>query len=250
LKRYTDELDSAESIVLSLALTIESRDPYTRGHCDRLAEYASALGKHLGLDRDRCRVLYRGGFLHDVGKIGIPDVVLQKPAPLTASEYALMQQHTTIGDTLCSKLRSLDDVRPIVRHHHERTDGSGYPDGLRGDDIPLLAQIVAVVDAYDAITTDRPHKAARTQQEAFAELREDARKGWKRETLVESFVAMMAQHECRADDDEEIYDASTTEGPYKPALTPAQAIRELREEAATGMTGVSRGGDRKETSPR
>jgi putative two-component system response regulator len=192
-KRHTDRLDSAESIMLSLALTIEARDPYTAGHCERLAEFASALGARLGLDTATCDVLYRGGFLHDVGKIGIPDAILLKPGPLTSSEFVFMQQHTVIGDTLCRQLQSLDAVRPIVRHHHERTNGSGYPDGLAGADIPLVAQIVGIVDAYDAMTTDRPYNAALGSAEAFEQLREEVKKDWKNADLVECFIATMTE---------------------------------------------------------
>jgi putative two-component system response regulator len=191
LKRYTDELDSAESVILSLALTIEARDPYTRGHCERLAGYATALGVRLGLRSDQQVALHRGGFLHDVGKIGIRDAVLLKRGPLDPAEIAQMQQHPVIGDSLCRELRLLDDVRPIVRHHHERHDGSGYPDKLSGDQIPLLANIMSIVDAYDAMTTERPYKAARTPEQACRELRDDAARGWRSATLVEEFVAMI-----------------------------------------------------------
>ncbi|HEY3886425.1 MAG TPA: HD domain-containing phosphohydrolase, partial [Vicinamibacterales bacterium] len=179
LKRFTDELDSAESVILSLGLTIEARDPYTQGHCQRLAAYATTLGTRLGLDGDQLVALNRGAFLHDVGKIGIPDAVLLKAGRLTPSEYALMQQHTVIGDNLCSQLRLLEDVRPIVRHHHERPDGSGYPDRLDGENIPLLARILSVVDVYDALTTERPYKPALQPDHAVHELREEAAKGWK-----------------------------------------------------------------------
>lgn len=193
LKRHTDELDSAESVILTLGLTIEARDPCTKGHCERLAAYATALGLRLRLDNDQLIALNRGAFLHDVGKIGVPDAVLLKAGRLTGSEYALMQQHTVIGDNLCGELRLLEDVRPIVRHHHERPDGTGYPDGLRGDDIPLLAQILSVVDVYDALTTERPYKAALTPERAIRELREEATKGWKHATFVEAFAALSAE---------------------------------------------------------
>jgi putative two-component system response regulator len=191
LKHHTDGLDSAESVVMSLARTIEARDPYTSGHCERLAEYATALGRWIGLDDGQCRALYRGGFLHDLGKIGIPDAVLLKAGPLSRSEFDVMKQHTIIGDRLCAELKSLEDVRPIVRHHHERADGTGYPDGLRGAEIPIGAQIVAIVDAYDAMTTHRPYKTALEPEAAFDELWQETQKGWKRALLVESFVAMM-----------------------------------------------------------
>ena len=193
IKRYTDELDSAESVILSLALTIEARDPYTQGHCQRLATYATALGTRLSLDDDHLVALNRGAFLHDVGKIGIPDAVLLKPGRLTALEYALIQQHTVIGDNLCSQLRLLEDVRPIVRHHHERPDGTGYPDQLKGEEIPLLARIISVVDLYDALTTERPYKPALTPGDATQELRKEAANGWKFAELVEEFVTLVAQ---------------------------------------------------------
>jgi len=144
IKRYTDDLDSAESVILSLALTIEARDGYTEGHCERLARYATTLGRHIGLSDEDVRVLERGGYLHDIGKVGIPDAILLKPGRLTSAELAVMQQHAVIGDRLCGELRSLRQVRPIVRHHHERQDGTGYPDGLRGGAIPLFAQIIAI----------------------------------------------------------------------------------------------------------
>jgi putative two-component system response regulator len=118
LKRYTDELDSAETVILSLALTVEARDSYTQGHCERLSEYAQAIGRHLGMSNEEVRALRLGGYLHDVGKIAVPDAVLQKPARLTPAEFSEMQQHTVVGERLCGNLRSLAMVRPIVRSHH------------------------------------------------------------------------------------------------------------------------------------
>jgi putative two-component system response regulator len=192
LKRYTDELDSAESVILTLGLTIEARDPCTKGHCERLATYATALGARLDLDADKLVALHRGAFLHDVGKIGVPDAVLLKAGRLTPAEFALMQRHTVIGDKLCSELRLLEDVRPIVRHHHERPDGTGYPDELKGESVPLLARILSVVDVYDALTTERPYKPALTKDEAVRELREEAARGWKFPELVEEFATLAA----------------------------------------------------------
>jgi len=190
LKRYTDELESAESVILSLALTVEARDPYTEGHCQRLAAYATVLGAQLKLHGDEIAALRRGGYLHDVGKIGVSDAVLNKPSKLTSAEYDAMKQHTVIGERLCGQLRSLATVRPIVRHHHERRDGSGYPDGLRGDEIPLLAQIVGIVDTYDSITTTRPYREALSPEHAYAELRNEVARGLHREDLVEELVAL------------------------------------------------------------
>jgi putative two-component system response regulator len=190
LKRFTDDLDTAESVIMSMALVIEARDAYTDGHCQRLAGYATALGTALQLNEEDMAALYRGGFLHDVGKVGIPDSVLLKADQLTRAEYAAMQQHPVIGDRLCGELRSLRRVRPIVRHHHERLDGSGYPDRLKGDAIPLLAQIMGVVDVFDAITTERPYKMAASPGHAYEELMNEAKKGWRREDLVEAFIAL------------------------------------------------------------
>ena len=190
LKRYTDDLESAESVILSLALVIEARDAYTDGHCQRLASYATALGSSLGLSEDDLAALFRGGYLHDVGKIGIPDSVLLKTGRLSESEYRQIKEHPVIGDRLCGELRSLRHVRPIVRHHHERLDGSGYPDGLKGDAIPLLAQIMGIVDVYDAITTARPYKAAAAPGRAYEELMGEVRNGWRRVDLVEAFIAV------------------------------------------------------------
>jgi len=160
LKHLVDALDSAEAAFVALALTIEARDPTTKGHCERLAARAVLVGRTLGLSGDDLDALHRGGYLHDVGKIGIPDSVLLKAGPLTDPEFALMKRHTEIGDSLCAPLQSLRHVRPIVRSHHERLDGSGYPNGLRGDEIPMLAQVVGIVDVYDAMTSDRPYREA------------------------------------------------------------------------------------------
>jgi putative two-component system response regulator len=188
LKQFTDDLDSAESVILSLALTVEARDACTSGHCQRLAQYATMLGSALKLGAEDLAALHRGGYLHDVGKIGIPDAVLLKPHRLTAAEYTKMKEHTVIGETLCGPLRSLALVRPIVRHHHERLDGSGYPDQLGGSEIPLLAQIVGIVDAFDAITTNRPYRRAQPRLVAFEELRADVARGRSSHDLVESFI--------------------------------------------------------------
>jgi putative two-component system response regulator len=193
IKRYTDDLDTAESVIVSLALTIEARDRYTEGHCQRLAAYASLLGRHIGSSDEDVAALARGGFLHDIGKVGIPDAILLKAGRLTPSEYEVMKQHAMIGDRLCGELRSLRRVRPIVRHHHERLDGSGYPDGLRGDAIPLLAQITAIVDVFDALTTKRPYKDALSAEQAYEELAGEADRGLHRRDLVDALILLGRQ---------------------------------------------------------
>ena len=191
VKRYTDDLDSAASIIMTLAVMIEARDGYAEGHCHRMANYATALGRSLCLGSDDLQALYRGGFLHNIGMLAIPDRVLRKSGPLEREEYELVKSHTVVGDSLVSNLRSLQVVRPIVRHHHERLDGSGYPDGLQGDAIPLLAQIMSVVDVYDAVTTQRPYQRARPTDEAVDVLRDQVERGWRRHDLVEKFVALI-----------------------------------------------------------
>jgi putative two-component system response regulator len=190
VKQYTDDLDSAASIIMTLSSMIESRDGYSRGHCSRMANYATGLGRVLGLSDNDLQALYRGGFLHDIGMLAIPDAVLRKLGPLDPEEYDQVKSHPVVGDGLCSHLRSLQPVRPIVRHHHERLDGSGYPDALSGDQIPLLAQIIGVVDVYEAMTTERPYQAAASPDDAIEVLRSHVERGWRRHDLVEAFVAV------------------------------------------------------------
>lgn len=191
LKRQTDELESAEAVLLGLGATIEARDPCTNGHCQRLATYATALGKSLGLDESDLGALARGGFLHDIGKIAVPDRVLLKEGALDREESQVMREHPIVGDALCAGLRSLQNVRPIVRHHHERLDGTGYPDGLRSSAVPLLAQVVGVVDVFDALTTRRPYRDALPRDEALGVLSDEAKKGWRDRALVDAFVSAL-----------------------------------------------------------
>lgn len=188
VKRVTDDLDSAETVLRSLALTIEARDTYTAGHCERLAQYATNLGRALDLSHEDLVTLERGAYFHDLGKISIPDAVLLKAGSLTPAEFVLVRQHPVVGDRLCGDLRVLQRVRPIVRYHHERLDGSGYPEGLRGDAIPLLAQIVGVLDTYDAMTTDRPYRAALDRSVAQQLIRDEVKQERLRSDLVELFL--------------------------------------------------------------
>jgi putative two-component system response regulator len=188
MKHLIDALDSAEAAFMTLALTIEARDPLTNGHCERLARHAVRLGHALGLPPEDIEALHRGGYLHDVGKVGVPDAVLLKAGKLTPDEFELMKRHPEIGDSLCAPLQSLRRVRPIVRFHHERLDGSGYPERLRGDEIPLLAQIVGIVDVYDAMTSRRPYRAALSMPEAVQHLRGETEQGRFARRLVEAFL--------------------------------------------------------------
>jgi putative two-component system response regulator len=191
MKRYTDDLDSVASLMIAMALLVEARDGNTEGHCHRMANYATALGRALGLGEDDLQALHRGGFLHDIGMLAIPDRVLRKSGPLDAGEFELMKSHTLVGDSLCGNLRSLESVRPIIRHHHERDDGSGYPDGLKGDEIPVVAQIMGLVDVYDAVTTRRPYQGPHTSQEAIDILRGQVARGWRRADLVDVFAGLV-----------------------------------------------------------
>lgn len=170
VKMLLSQLERAEAVITTLALTIEARDPYTLGHCDRLSRYAVAVGEALGLDPEMVRSLRLGGYLHDLGKISVPDGILLKPGPLDPIEYERIRAHPGAGSDLVLGLRSMELVRPIMRHHHEKWDGSGYPDGLKGEAIPLGARIISVVDVFDALHTDRPYKAALPRSEAVSTL--------------------------------------------------------------------------------
>src|SRR5437763_2322219 len=189
LKEFTDELESAETVLCTLGLSVEARDPYTEGHCDRLARYAVELGEHLGLDDDSLVALRRGGYLHDLGKIAVPDEILKKGSNLTPAEWEIMKKHPVAGETICRPLKSLRLVLPIIRSHHEHSDGSGYPDGLRQDEIPLLPRILQVVDVYDALRTARPYKPALSHEQSAVTMREEARAGLWDEELVGEFFS-------------------------------------------------------------
>jgi putative two-component system response regulator len=193
LKEFTDELDNAEAVLCTLGLSVEARDPYTEGHCERLSRFAGELGEHLGLNHESLLALRRGGYLHDLGKIRVPDEILKKGDKLTPEEWLIMKQHPLTGETICKPLRSLKLVLPIIRHHHEHWNGEGYPDGLAGGEIPLLARILQVVDVYDALRTMRPYKPALTHEEAARTMREEARRGlWDRQ-LVAEFIRLLDQ---------------------------------------------------------
>jgi len=193
LKHFTDELDNAETVLFSLALSIEAKDPYTEGHCDRLSKYSVALGEKLALPQDLRLALRRGGLIHDIGKLSVPESILLKPGPLTPEERKIMEQHTVIGERICAPLRSFRNVLPIIRHHHEKQDGSGYPDGLKGQEVPLTARILQVTDIYDALTTDRPYHKAVSSQRAFAIMREEVNRGWWDASLVDQLELLVLE---------------------------------------------------------
>jgi len=194
-KAQTDELERAETVVLALARSIEGKDPYTRGHCERLSTYSVQLGKRLGLGEELLTALRRGGVVHDVGKVAVPEQVLLKPAPLTAEERVIMMKHPVVGEEICKPLKSFRLVLPIIRHHHEKYDGSGYPDGLEGENIPLVARVLQLVDVYDALITDRPYRRAQAPAEALAVMEREVQRGWWDERLFPEFRALVREGE-------------------------------------------------------
>lgn len=192
-KRLTDQLDSAESLLFTLARMVEAKDKTTGDHCSRLSHMSVVFGETLGLDNGQLEAMRRGGVLHDIGKLGIPDSILLKPGALTDAEWGIMRQHTNIGAHLCESLATMREVVPIIRHHHERWDGSGYPDAVRGDAIPLLARVFQIVDIYDALVSPRPYKRAFTTQEIVAIMREETARGWRDPALMEIFIDIVEQ---------------------------------------------------------
>jgi putative two-component system response regulator len=192
-RRHAEERESTSSVLCALSRALEAKDSYTEGHGERVAGLASAFGEHLGLDPRRLDILRKGGLLHDLGKIGCPDSILNKPGPLTAEEYEVIRQHPTIGWEICKPLKSLELALPCIRSHHERLDGSGYPDGLRAPELALEVRIMSVVDIYDALSTARSYKPAFEVEVCFRILREEAERGWWDLELVESFVSMIQE---------------------------------------------------------
>ncbi len=193
LKEFTDELETADSVLCTLGLIVEGRDPYTEGHCERLSVRAADLGRHLGMDEDSIVALTRGGYLHDLGKIAVPDEILKKGTDLTPAEWTIMKLHPITGENICKPLRSLRPVLPIIRHHHEHSDGSGYPDGLTGSEIPVLPRVLQVVDVYDALRTARSYKPPQTHEQAAETMREEAARGLWDSELVAEYFSMLEQ---------------------------------------------------------
>ena len=191
LKQRTDELERAESVLFSLARSIEGKDPYTHGHCERLAEYSACLAEHLGLPVEQITALRRAGVVHDIGKIAVPDAILLKPGRLTAEEWTIIREHPVVGERICAPLKSFRLVLPIIRYHHEKLDGSGYPDGLRGEAIPVTARVLQIVDVYDALTTDRPYKNAFSIPEALRTITQEVAKGWWDPHIFDQFAQLV-----------------------------------------------------------
>jgi len=196
LKRFTDELENAETVLCSLARSIEAKDPCTEGHCDRLARYSVALADQLGLPEEQCVALRRGGIVHDIGKVAVPEHILLKPGPLTPDERRVMETHPAAGERICAPMKTFRNVLPIIRHHHEKLDGTGYPDGLSDGRIPLTARILQTADIYDALTSDRPYRKALPPKQAFAILREEVKRGWWDGALVDQLETLLESPPC------------------------------------------------------
>jgi putative two-component system response regulator len=192
-KALVDELEAAENVLVSLATALEAKDLYTAGHSERVATYAEALGGAAGLSREERRNLKRAGLLHDIGKIGIPVAYLQKPGPLTLEEYAIVKQHPAIGFEICKPLRTMVDLLYLIRGHHERLDGKGYPDGLVAEAMPVALRCITVADVYDALTSDRAYRKAMSRDKAFQILRQEASVGMWDGPIIDLLEATLAR---------------------------------------------------------
>ncbi len=177
LRSYINELEHAEQVIFSLARAVEAKDEYTEGHCERLSILARCIGEELELSDADQLILKRGGVLHDIGKIAIDDSILLKPGPLTKAEFEIIKAHPVIGENICRPLKTLQPVLPVIRYHQERYDGSGYPEGLKGDEIPIHARIIGVVDCYDALTTERPYRKALAKEQALKIMEKETKAG-------------------------------------------------------------------------
>lgn len=176
IKHLTDQLEYTEGVIFALATAVEAKDPYTEGHLRRVVDLSERLARAIGLNNSQVMCIRYGGILHDVGKIGVSETILCKPGSLTPEEFAEMREHPRIGVRIVEPMRFANEVAPIVHGHHERWDGQGYPNGLAGTEIPIGARIVALVDAYDAMSTDRPYRAALAPQAIREELESGAGK--------------------------------------------------------------------------
>ena len=186
LKQFADEHEHAEKVILTLAKMIDARDPHTAGHSGRVADYADRIAELMGLDVPTRYEMRRGALFHDLGKIVIPDAILRKPGQLTVEERDVVQEHPVVGHELLSSMKTMRQALPIVYHHHERLDGSGYPDGIAGSAIPMSIRIVTVADVFDALRSERSYRGARSIETAFEILKDGVERGWWDPDVVEA----------------------------------------------------------------
>jgi putative two-component system response regulator len=193
LKRLQEELDHSESVILTLAVALESKDPYTKGHSERVGSLSAEFASFVGISEKEQGLIKKAGILHDIGKIGIGDYILHKTGILTKEELRLVEQHSVIGEKICKPLYSLGTVLPAIRHHHERWDGEGFPDGLKGDQIPIMARILAITDSFDAMVSERPYRGAASTLEVIKRMDLERHSGQWDPVLLEKFVEMMRE---------------------------------------------------------
>jgi putative two-component system response regulator len=192
-KTFTDRLEPVEAVIVAMAQCIEGTDPNTHGHCERLATYAERLGQRLGLSQQDLDALRLAGIVHDIGKVAVPDAILLKPGPLTEDEWDVMRRHPLEGERICAGLASFRRVLPIIRYHHERLDGQGYPDRLCGEEIPLTARVLQIVDIYDALTTTRPYRIPLGSREALDYMVTEVERGWRDARVFAAFREMVEE---------------------------------------------------------
>lgn len=190
-KKLQEELDHSESVILTLAVALESKDPYTKGHSERVGNLSAEFAAFIGLPEKEQAIIKKTGIIHDIGKIGIGDHILHKSGILTKEEVIFIEQHTVIGEKICKPLYSLNVILPIIRHHHERWDGEGYPDGLKGEQIPIMARILSIVDTLDAMVSERPYRKPISIEKAIKKMEEEKTSGQWDPALLEKFVEMM-----------------------------------------------------------
>jgi putative two-component system response regulator len=194
-KHLNDELDHASQALFAIAQAVERRDLTTGNHCERLMKGGQAFGQWLNLSSQQLKTLLWGSYLHDIGKIAIPDAILNKPGKHTPEEWAIMQSHVLVGEEICRPLRSMKEVLPLIRHHHERWNGTGYPDQLKGDSIPFIARVFQIIDIYDALIAERPYKPAYSSAQACEILLTEAQQGWRDPELVLTFISFIKSYD-------------------------------------------------------
>lgn len=194
-QEYDQEKENIEDVIISLAKAIEAKDEYTEGHAERVKGLAMRLGEELGLGKDKIKILETAAVIHDIGKIGIPEEVLNKPGRLSDEEYQIIKRHPKIGEDICKPLHTLEKTRQLVRMHHEKLDGSGYPDGLKADQLTLEARILTVVDIFDALYSDRPYRNKLPLEECFRILKEDAQCGKLDMKVVDALIRLIEERE-------------------------------------------------------